>query len=1390
MAHLASFSSGGLKFERVNILGSSSFLLLKAVKIIMNPVVACPHCQLPSQFSAKRQHYFCAECELAFDAPKSRGGGQLFLSYGHDPECTELARLLRQRLEPEFTIWMDEIAEDERGIRFGDDWRQRVADGIRSSDYMLALLSAHSTRKPGVCREEVALAIGPLKGYVYSVLVQPLSEVMPPLILSQRQWLDMSEWRDRRNNPGFDEWFEQQIGKIVSALREKSGFAGEMAELHRALKPLSQVSHHTEVERGFVGRQWLLGRLGEGRPLAGSLDNGDDPLGEIERWVIDEPSKRVFWLCADPGWGKSAVMGRLAHAQRARVLAVHFCRHDEADTRQPHRVISSLAYQMASQLPDYRSQLLEVVRDRTDWESASAGDLFRQLIQEPLACTIDGGRAMAETFEGQAAGQHHRRLIVIDALDECVDENGRSELLDVLSERFRALPNWLGLVVSSRREIAVVSRFRGFGMFELHAFDDANRDDLRLYAQAWLQRLVGSGQLPAEQYPRALESVCAVSAGNFLYLKQLEIAVMQEQMLETQELLSPETLPANLGAMYSRWFERKFKMTESYETTALPLLQLMLAAREPLPLDLVDKVLGWDERRRAKARAALGSLVREEFGCLQFFHKRVADWLRDEVAAGPNWVVSETKGHMMLAGAMGREWERASLRKLQSGSLAPSQYFADWEAEARIYAMRHFPHHLLKSGERDRCQEVLTDFAFAMQRCRSESLEWFLADYRDARPNSQGTSMAFWADAICQHAYQLRGGLEMWPAYRSLLQLAMSGAKDSALTQAAKDWMERGYCNWVWMPRSTRYKRVRSDRQNWIEQTIHIGDHGRLALAAVDVCWGRFPTLVACAMAAPRGGEGLVRVFDLSTGLLVWQADLPQGKIQKIFMHDDTAEVIVQMASGLILQGGLDSNDPLIEISTSALTEPDDDSGHSVDLAMLPAKVSRFVQSGDATLCLAACEDGSLWRWSPNSGERPAQLTGPGPKIYDLAITRDGRVAASVGEGRGVTFWCGDGRMARLPGHAYRATKVLISDDGSRALSAGQDGMIIVWNLAAAALASAQTFAPEVTALTVVQGYTEGEALVLSGDIEGMLRKRSQSSMSFEGQAWQGHTGRVWGTALTPCGCFLVSAGADLGGGRGSADGSVAVWEVASQRCLARHTSKREMQAIAVSPHGKYLVTASADGQLAVWDLVTVLSELSFESAELAQVRTPAAIRSILFLDANRFFSAGGDGVIRAWSISDDGRLTGDGSMNHGRVSEARVLQGSSQIGAYALALSPCKGFLACSGRGLHRAITIWRLQAPEAPFNVLFENRRGNLRGVHTLSFMNDGEHLLSASWDESILLWEWRDPGGRQILCQPEQYMTVLVPAKTDNQFVLGTALGDIAELNLLNSYLLRRA
>src|SRR5271157_1671385 len=80
---------------------------------------------------------------------------RIFLSYGHDNN-EELVRRIKADLEKRgHDVWFDKSE-----IKFGDDWRRSITDGILKSNRVLSFLSKYSTRNPGVCRDEIAIAIG------------------------------------------------------------------------------------------------------------------------------------------------------------------------------------------------------------------------------------------------------------------------------------------------------------------------------------------------------------------------------------------------------------------------------------------------------------------------------------------------------------------------------------------------------------------------------------------------------------------------------------------------------------------------------------------------------------------------------------------------------------------------------------------------------------------------------------------------------------------------------------------------------------------------------------------------------------------------------------------------------------------------------------------------------------------------------------------------------------------------------------------------------------------------------------------------------------------------------------------------------------------------------
>jgi hypothetical protein len=92
-----------------------------------------------------------------------RRKGRLFLSYGRR-DAKELADRLCADLAAEgYEVW-----RDTREIRPGTDWQQKIVDGLRSTQILVALLSPHAVRvrsdpnKPdnldSVCLDELSFA--------------------------------------------------------------------------------------------------------------------------------------------------------------------------------------------------------------------------------------------------------------------------------------------------------------------------------------------------------------------------------------------------------------------------------------------------------------------------------------------------------------------------------------------------------------------------------------------------------------------------------------------------------------------------------------------------------------------------------------------------------------------------------------------------------------------------------------------------------------------------------------------------------------------------------------------------------------------------------------------------------------------------------------------------------------------------------------------------------------------------------------------------------------------------------------------------------------------------------------------------------------------------------
>ena len=130
------------------------------------------------------------------------------------------------------------------------------------------------------------------------------------------------------------------------------------------------------------------------------------------------------------------------------------------------------------------------------------------------------------------------------------------------------------------------------------------------------------------------------------------------------------------------------------------------------------------------------------------------------------------------------------------------------------------------------------------------------------------------------------------------------------------------------------------------------------------------------------------------------------------------------------------------------------------------------------------------------------------------------------------------------------------------------------------------------------------------------------------------------------------------------------------------------------------------------------------------------------------------------------------------------TVKGSRDMGAYALAVCGSGRFLACSGKGVDRAITIWDLgDTPLANPPHCVKVLRGHARGVKFLAFRDHDQHLLSASWDETLVMWDWRR--GERVLLRPVRHLSGVTTLTDPDRIAIGTSgTGDLYTLRLRNA------
>ena len=386
----------------------------------------------------------------------------------------------------------------------------------------------------------------------------------------------------------------------------------------------------------------------------------DTVLDDIESWSRDSNMSPIYWLNGLAGTGKSTIAQTIAERIFAdgRLGASFFCSRDSEDRRDLHYIFPTLAFQLAHKYPEFRSTLVPLLRSNPDIGHESLFNQMKMLIVEPLSSS------------------NIPTVIIIDALDECADEDPQSAILSVMGRLVERIPN-VKFFITGRPEPRIQSGFR-LGLlrpltdvFVLHEVEPSVvSKDIRLFLEHGLSELGKRKGIKRDTWPtdEHLDLLCERAAGLFVYavatLKFLDhrFASPSEKLdiivrapgSTTHEGKAKVRSSATLDSLYLSTLQAAFDGMDAEDDENVRLvIGMVVLAMNPLPPSAIATLVGSGERQvmdLLRLAQSLLKLPEDPDSPVLPFHKSFPDFITDPIRCpDKRFHIPPGTGHLKLA---------------------------------------------------------------------------------------------------------------------------------------------------------------------------------------------------------------------------------------------------------------------------------------------------------------------------------------------------------------------------------------------------------------------------------------------------------------------------------------------------------------------------------------------------------------------------------------------------------------------------------------------------------------------------------------------------------------------------------------------------------------------
>ncbi|QKX60474.1 uncharacterized protein TRUGW13939_07619 [Talaromyces rugulosus] len=1010
-----------------------------------------------------------------------------------------------------------------------------------------------------------------------------------------------------------------------------------------------------------------------------------DVLKQIEKWANSSDERRIYWLKGMAGIGKSTIALTVArkYAGLERLGASFFFSRGGGDLASSRKFAATIAAQLADAIPGLQRLIEDAITSNSRIRSLGLYGQWEKLVLEPLS-QLGKNVCLLPV------------VVVIDALDECDNEDDVSLLIQCLAAATAVESLQLRVFVTSRPEQPINLGFDSISSglhrdYILHDIEQSIVDqDLVLFYKDRLSHTakkfgLGNRILSDE----TIQILVRKSNGLFIH------AATVCRFIEEGGQLAGERLSLVIAAGSTPSKPEK-ELDQIYTTVLIHSLPMQLEPEEVAEMQalfrrIVGSIIVLSEAMTPTDLAAmlgerkdvilstihgLHSLldVPGETKPIRLLHPSLRDFLLDPVRCqSEKFFVNDETIHSHLFSCCLRLMKnllKKNICKMEQPGIRtreiPKATVKQCISLPLQYACRYWIYHLRQSGVDPNDSTEIMDFF--------------------------QTRFLYWLETLSLIG-RLSEGITMIRLLETKLAVSFTTLNLKGLNSTKLRTMLSS------MKKQLRLKPIYAASSshpsgNILHATVY--DAMRFALSHGAII-AETPLQVYCSALVFSPEKSIIRKH--------YSNEIPKWILQRPIIHEDwrpylqtlkghsdwVTAVAFSPDCRLIASASRDRTIWLWDAITG--TEQRVLKGHS-------NWVNAVAFSPDSRLIASASRDRTIRLWDVITGTEQRVLKGHSGWVNSIAFSPDGRLIASAS--RDWTIWLWDAitgtKQHVLKGHSMLVNAIAFSPDGRLIASASCDGTIWLWD---AITGTEQRVLKGHSNWVNAVAFSPDGRLIASGD--GSIRLWNTTTGT-EQRVLKGHSGWVNAIAFSPDGRLIASASDDL---------TVRLWDVTTgieQRVLKGHSDS--VNAIAFSPDSQLIASASNDGTIRLWDATKGMKQ-RVSKGHLDSVN------AIAFSPDSRLIALGSrDRTIRLWDA-----ITG---------TEQRVLKHSGWVNA--IAFSPDGRLIASASRD--GTIRLW--DAITGTKQRVLKVLKGHSKLVNAIAFSPDGRLIASASCDGTIWLWD----------------------------------------------------